>query len=656
MTSSKRHLNSEQQLAIQSVEGRLLILAGAGSGKTTVLTERIVYLIESCAIDPAQILGLTFTNKAALEMRERMAGMLSKEKAKKVTLCTFHSFCMQILRDEIHHLGFTKDFTLYDEKDLLRVLKGIAHEVLEHEGELPSMTTTLQAVSKANQKGESPLLKENSSWHDRFVSDVYHRLKASLRAYNALDFDHLLLLTVDLFKNHPEILDRYQERYRYIMIDEYQDTNPIQYQLAELLSSKYQNLCVVGDDDQAIYGWRGADVSNILHFGDAKTIKLEQNYRSSNTILKAANQIIQHNRSRHSKALWSQKGEGEKIEVFVAPSEKEEAEAIVGRIVKLKEQGIRWSDIAILYRSNLLSRELEVALLKARWKNEEQWTTGIPYEIFGGTEIYERREVKDLLAYVKAIANPLDQTSLMRVINLPRRGIGDTMLDKMSESSRQQKIPLINVFREVAASEGEWKEQFSQKATQSLRDFLSILDEGKYQYQQFGIKEATHWLLTRTNFKKSIEEDVKSDKMREFKWQNIEQFVESMPMSIDTSLADYVGKMTLEEEGKAFSTQQEGKEKVSLMTFHSAKGLEFEVCFLAGIEDHLIPHEKSLLETGVEEERRLMYVAVTRAKNKLFISMTKQRKRMGKEAASKPSRFLFEIPKELLNPVAWHQI
>lgn len=647
----KTTLNPEQKKAVCTLNGRLLILAGAGSGKTRVLTTRMAYLIQEKGVLPTSILGLTFTNKAAEEMRHRLASLLSKSLASQVNLCTFHSFCMQVLRHQIHHLGFTRDFSLYDEKDLERLVKLIARDLLEQEGQLPSLSATLQAISKSNQKEEK---SQAVTWHDHFAEEVGKRLKASLRAYNAVDFDHLLTLTVELFSKHPGVLDHYQEQYRYLMIDEYQDTNPVQFRLAELLSSKYQNLCVVGDDDQAIYGWRGAEVANILNFGNAKTIKLEQNYRSHNTILKAANAVICNNKSRHEKVLWSQNGEGEPIEVFVAPGEQEEAEAVVGRIIQLKKLGIPWREMAILYRSNALSRAFEMALLKAKWQSQDKWVTGIPYEIFGGVEFYERREVKDLLAYLRAILNPLDEEALLRIINLPRRGIGEASLDQMTAISRSQKIPLWNVFEK--ASEGE----FPQKVQASLKDFLAVLTEAKRRFQEGSLAITLRWLIEKTKFKKCIEDDVKSDKMRAFKWENVEALISSLAeyeeKNKNGSLHHFVSSMTLNLNADRFASQKNGGDKVNLMTFHSAKGLEFEACFLVGLEDHLIPHEKSLKEAGIEEERRLMYVAVTRAKKRLTLSMVKQRKRMGKDAPSRPSRFLFEIPKELIKPVEWHDV
>ena len=382
-------LNDQQREAVLAVSGRLLILAGAGTGKTRVLTLRMCHLIENHNIHPKHILGLTFTNKAAAEMKQRMSALVAPQLAKQVTLCTFHSFCIQILREEIERLGYTSEFTLYREADVQRLVSHIARDMLEREKELPSLAATIAVISQAKNKGlqAEQIKNTGSDWHDQFAGTVYRRLQDSMRAYNAVDFDDLILLTVNLFEKHPDVLNRYQELYKYIMIDEYQDTNPIQYRLAELLSAKYNNLCVVGDDDQSIYGWRGAEVRNILEFDKAAVIKLEQNYRSTNTILRAANAVINKNRSRYPKVLWSTKGEGEPIELFYAPKDSDEAEAVVFRLVKMKEsKGLRWKDFAILHSANALSRAFETALLKYTWDERGQWMRGIPYQIFGGVE------------------------------------------------------------------------------------------------------------------------------------------------------------------------------------------------------------------------------------------------------------------------------
>lgn len=653
------NLNSEQKRAIETTQGRVLILAGAGSGKTLVLTMRMIHLIQNLGVSPKAILGLTFTNKAAAEMRHRIGSFLKSEDAKQVTLCTFHSFCMQVLRQEAHRLGYTNQFTLYDEQDVKRLINMIARDILQHEGELPSLAPTLSAISWAKSQGMSPDQLEGSFWHDEFTREVYSRLQASMRAYNAVDFDNLLSLTVELFESFPTVLETYQDRFHYIMIDEYQDTSPIQYRLAALLAAKYQHLCVVGDDDQSIYGWRGADVRNILDFDRATVIKLEQNYRSTNTILQAANAVISRNKTRHAKALWSNKGEGNLIEVFHAPNELEEAQAVVRRMAHLKQSGkFQWKDMAILYRSNALSRQFEMALIKHMWKSGDRWIQGIPYEIYGGTEFYERREVKDISAYLRVIANPLDQEALLRIINQPRRGIGEDSLDLLTSYNRQSGKALWDVFKSVAQGLPIPVEGISSKAKKGITDFVSILEEAKERFTRNSLVETLGWLVDKIDYKRAVKEEVKSQQMRDFKWENVEEFISSLAQyeqdeNQEGSLEAFISNLALDNQAGLFAKNKGQHDRVHLMTFHSAKGLEFPACFLVGMEDHIIPHEKSLLETGLEEERRLMYVAITRAKQQLTVSMAQKRMRMGKESISHPSRFLFEIPEGLLRPTDW---
>jgi superfamily I DNA/RNA helicase len=661
-------LNPSQEEAVKTVDGRLLILAGAGSGKTRVLTMRMAHLIKNLNVCPKSILGLTFTNKAALEMRHRIGTMVETSYAKQITLCTFHSFCLKILRNEIHHLGYTEQFSLYDLSDIQRLINLIARDLLDREAELPSLSVATNAIINAKNKGlkAEEISGTGSLWHDEFTRTVYKRLQDSLRAYNAVDFDNMLSLSVELFEKYPEILDRYQERYRYIMIDEYQDTNPIQYRLAELLSLKYKNLCVVGDDDQSIYGWRGADVRNILNFQNAKMITLDQNYRSSNTILKAANAVIGHNTNRHSKSLWSSRGDGQKIELFFAPNEINEAEGVIYRMVKMKESlNLKWQDFAILYRSNALSRQFELGLMKHTWHDNNEFVRGIPFQIFGGVEFYERREIKDLQAYLRVVQNPADQEALLRVINQPRRGVGEGTLDYLTAHNRSKNLKLWDVIKNVTENKDYFDKDFHipAKAYDGLCTFVSIIEESKKRFENGPLHETLKWLIEKINYKKAIDEEVKSDQMRLFKWENVEDFVsllseyENDPKREGrASLQNFISTITLQNEWLNSRKKTVNEDKVNLMTFHSAKGLEFPVCFLVGVEDHIIPHEKSLKETGIEEERRLLYVAVTRAMNYLCICMAKERNRMGKKSASKPSRFLHDIPKELLDLTKWDRI
>ncbi len=656
-------LNPEQKKAVLASKGRVLVLAGAGSGKTSVLACRIAHLIQNENVSPHSILGLTFTNKAAEEMRSRVTRFTSPQIAKQVTLSTFHSFCMQILRQEIHNLGFTSDFSLYDEKDVKRVLTQIVRHSLEHDGELPSLQTTLEKIAHAKSQGTSSSKEDSSSstWHDSFSKDLLLKLNSCMRSYNAVDFDSLLTLTVSLFEQHPAILDRFQEKFQYIMIDEYQDTNPIQHKLAELLAQKYGNLCVVGDDDQSIYGWRGADVKHILHFPAKTTVKLEQNYRSTPNILQAANQVISNNLERYEKKLWSQSLSNEPIFLFHAPNEIEEAQSVIQRILYLKKhKNLEWKEIAILYRSNALSQIFETALLQASWQEDGLWKRGIPFEVFGGTEFYERAEIKDVLSYLRVLANPLDQEALLRILNVPRRGISDQCLDLLTQYNRNNNISLWEVLESVENSSFALQNSLSSKALSGIHRFLTIFKEAK-QLKNQPLHQTLDWMLSEIDYKKAIREDVKSEKMRDFKWDNVLQCVQALSIYEEnaaekSSLQDFLSTTLLASHDHPKAAKHEKNNKVNLMTIHSSKGLEFEACFLVCLEDHIIPHEKSLKTSGIEEERRLMYVAMTRAKKYLTLSMARDRKKMGKQIQTTPSRFLFEIPKEILKVSSYQTI
>jgi DNA helicase-2/ATP-dependent DNA helicase PcrA len=426
------------------------------------------------------------------------------------------------------------------------------------------------------------------------------------------------------------------------MIDEYQDTNLVQYRIATLLAAKYNNLCVVGDDDQSIYGWRGAEIKNILQFESTVTIKLEQNYRSTPTILQAANSVIRNNTERHVKELWSKKEKGDPVTVFHAPTELDEAQSVAQRIVWYHDHyKIPFGDMAVLYRSNILSRSLEITLMQTIWQKHGEWVRGIPFEVFGGTEFYERSEIKDVLAYLRVIVNPLDQEALLRIINTPRRGISDQTLDTLTQINRKKNVPLWNVLKEEL--------DLSDRGAKGVKYFTQLIETARTKFQKPPYDEHLRWLLEEINYKKAICEEVKSDKMRDFKWENVEAFIAALKDHCGP-LSDFIGDTAL----NTWEPKKQNREnKVNLMTFHSAKGLEFTVCFLIGLEDHIIPHAKSI---GVEEERRLMYVAMTRAKKHLVLSMARKRKQYGQDANSNPSRFLFEIPKELIKVVPWGDI
>ncbi len=636
-------LNSQQQRAVETVHGRVLVLAGAGSGKTGVITHRIAHLIQQCGVSPQAICGLTFTNKAAAEMRSRVQALVGPQVARQLTLSTFHSFCMQVLRKEISKLGYTEEFSLYDERDLHRMVGQIARDLLGAEGELPSLAGTMAILQKATNEGTSGL--------NEFSSTLYTRLQAMLRAHNAVSFDHLITLTIRLFEEHPSILEQYQDRYRYLMIDEYQDTNPAQFRLAELLAAKYQNLCVVGDDDQSIYGWRGAKVENILNFKADAVIKLEQNYRSSALIVEAASDLIAHNEGRHKKRLWSANTHNTPIEVFHAPTEAEEASSIVQRIIHLHDAGnLAWKEIAVLYRSNALSRNIELALTQATWQKNGQWIRGVPYEIFGGLEFSERSEIKDLMAFLRVIANPLDQEALLRIVNVPRRGISDTLLDEMTQETRAAQRPLWDLLKEIEGGTRPLPKH--PKGASGIRAFVQLIETATRRFASQPLAEALQWLVQAMNYKKAIEEEVKSETMRGFKWENVEACINALASyeqdaqerGHSPSLQDFVANTTLGNSNPDYA-RAAGGDKVQLMTLHSAKGLEFPAVFIAGLEDHSLPHEKSAAETGLEEERRLFYVGITRAKRQLTLSMARTRLRMGKLSPTTPSRFLFELPK-----------
>ena len=644
-------MNPAQEKAVKTVHGRVLVLAGAGSGKTRVIVHRIAHLIQAHHVAPEHIVGLTFTNKAASEMRQRLEALIGP---KQVLLATFHSFCMQILRKEIDKLGYTRDFSLYDERDLERIIQQLAKEMLGVDKDLPSLAPTRAAIAHAASQGGSE--QTVKTWHDQFSKDLYTRLQTTLRAHNAVNFDNLINLTIKLFEEHPKILERYQERYRYLMIDEYQDTNPAQFRLAELLAKKYNNLCVVGDDDQSIYGWRGAQIANILEFKSDHVIKLEQNYRSIPTILEAANAVIQNNKNRHDKNLWTEQTDRTLIEVFNAPSDIDEANGVISRLIQYREQGVRWKEMAILYRSNALSRNFEMALINASWNNHGHWIRGIPYEIFGGLEFSERSEIKDLLSFLRVIANPKDQEALLRILNVPRRGISDPFLDELTTLNRSSNILLWDLLQEIAT--GAKKFPHHPRGEAGVRSFVELIGKAQKRFANPPLHEALLWLLEELNYKKAIEEDVKSDKMRAFKWENVQECVNALAQyeaENEPILQDFIANTALARPNFSAHVKQSNEDKVQLMTLHSAKGLEFPICFIVGLEDHILPHEKSRALTGVEEERRLFYVGITRARKNLILSMSRARMRMGKAEPTNPSRFLFEIPKHLLR-AAPHKI
>lgn len=606
-------LNPEQKTAVESVHGRVLVLAGAGSGKTSVLISRAINLIDTHNVPPAQILGLTFTNKAALEMRQRISKRLGAQRAKEITLTTFHSFCLSVLKNEIHRIGYSNQFSIYDEKDMERLEQTVERAIAE----------------SGKEKVDDDLLKQE--------------LLKCMKAYNAVNFDSLLSLTVELFETCSDVLERYQNQFRYIMIDEYQDTNQVQYKLATLISQAHGNLFVVGDDDQSIYGWRGAEVDHILNFKYDTLVKLEENYRSTKQILDAANALIHNNQSRHDKNLWSKTTNGDPIHLFHAPTQIDEAEAVVDRINRLRrDKNLKWSDFAILYRSNGLSKPFEMALMKASWKMGDKFIRGIPYRVVQGTEFYERSEVKDILSYLQVIINPNDQRALLRILNYPRRGISMKTIETLTE---EQKRTSTSLYRQL---QDHSRLNISDAGHAGIDDFLSVIRKAREQFETGTIEDGIKWLVEKIQIKEAICQEFKSEDAQMYKWDNILMLM-NMGASCDNdklSLHDFLSTTMLDQAKQDKATGR--GDMVNLLTLHSAKGLEFTACFIIGLEDGVIPHEKSLAERGIEEERRLFYVGITRAKKYLTLSMSKTRKSHGKDHPTNPSRFLFELPKNEL--------
>lgn len=653
-------LNPQQNQAVKTLARRVLVLAGAGSGKTRVLTTRIIHLLKNENVDPSSIVGLTFTNKAAEEMRQRISKMVDPKQAKEITLSTFHSFCLKLLREDIHHLGYTSDFTIYDEQDIQRIVKTLAAELIGSQKQLPSIKDSLTCLSWLRNGMETTETLQNteSKWHSQFVSDLKGKLDTALQAYNALDFDHILYLTVQLLETQPEVREKYQKRYQWILIDEYQDTNPIQDRLTHLLVGDTGNICVVGDDDQSIYSFRGANVENILNFKADEKILLDQNYRSTNTILKAANAVIQKNSSRFEKNLWSEHGQGDSITVFVAPDEQKEAEAVVHRLAKLKKDwNLNWSDFAILYRSNALSRNFEMALSRYTWFERDEYFRGIPFEVFGGTSFISKKEIKDVAAYIKFLINPFDEQSLMRIINLPRRGIGAQAIQNLKLYARKNDLPLYRALNNIGSSTDI---DLTPKAAYGIQEFNQAYSFAQSQLESGQPIDAVRSLIKSLRFEDSFAEDVKSDRMQQVKKENLNFFLsslESLPSNLEGKafLNEALAQFCLDEESFA-KGKRKNTNAVSLMTLHSSKGLEFPVCFLTCVEKDILPHQRSIDEQQVDEERRLMYVGITRAQKKLVISMAQSRSRIGGKKAAEPSIFLHDIPKELLQITHWNQV
>jgi DNA helicase-2/ATP-dependent DNA helicase PcrA len=645
-------LNAIQREAVEYREGPLLILAGAGSGKTRVLTHRIAYLIAQ-GIDPWEILAITFTNKAAQEMRERV-GLLTGSAGRGLWVSTFHSACVRILRQEIAYLpGYTRDFVIYDTSDQQSLIKKCLKECNLDEKKFPAKAVGA-AISEAKNKLWNPedFEEQAAGYFQEQVAKVYRLYHKKLKESNALDFDDLIMLAVYILRRNPEVLERYQERFRYILIDEYQDTNYAQYSLVKLLAGRYRNLCVVGDDDQSVYSWRGADIRNILDFErdypEAKVLKLEQNYRSTQVILQAANAVVGNNLERKEKLLWTENPQGSPLIFYAADDEQDESRYVAERIQSLhNSEGRPFNDFAVLYRTNAQSRVLEERLMKE----------GIPYRIFSGHKFYERLEIKDILAYLRVLANPADIVNFSRILNVPKRGLGNAALAKVLEYAEEQNMPVLE-----AVLEAEYIPELQPKARKSLLAFARLMrDLQELAREELAVTTITGEIMDRTGYRDSLQTDKNPES--QIRLENLAEFL-SVTAEYDLKALDnkpneeqfgveYVPGLNgfLEHVSLVAETDQLDQQEaaVVLMTMHSVKGLEFPVVFVVGMEEGIFPGSRSQWEPGlVEEERRLCYVALTRAREKVYLTYADHRMLYGRRQYNKRSRFLEEIPYNLL--------
>ena len=632
-------LNREQQQAVQHTEGPLLILAGAGSGKTKVLTVRIAYLLAQ-GVNPYEILAITFTNKAAKEMKSRVEGLVG-DVANRIWLSTFHSFCAKFLRFELDNfLGYNSNFTIYDTSDSQVVIKA-ALKALNLDDKYYPVGAMISAISDAKNKlmFASDYRKQARDFYQQKVADVYEYYERELRKNNALDFDDLLLVAVKLLQSNAAVLEKYSKRFRYVMIDEYQDTNHAQYLLAYLLSSHWKNIAVVGDADQSIYAWRGADIQNILDFEkdypNCTSIKLEQNYRSTKIILDAANAVIDNNEGRPEKNLWTDKVEGAKIQHFTAQSEHEEAAFIGDTIVKKHDiHGVPYGDMAILYRTNAQSRVLEEALIKR----------ALPYTMVGGTKFYDRKEIKDVLAYLRVLYNPFDDLSLLRIINVPKRSIGATTVSKLQDYARENGTSLFMTLTQL-----HLVDTIKGKTKEKLEEFGILIFTLVAEMDDKSVLDILEAILDRTGYLAQLEES--TDPQDQARAENIGELLSVAKDFQDTNptgtVEDFLEQVALVNDVDSFEQEES---KVTLMTLHAAKGLEFPIVFLGGLEEGVFPHSRTLMNPEeIEEERRLAYVGITRAEKELYISNATTRTVFGRTSSYLPSRFIDEIPAELVD-------
>ena len=629
-------LNPEQRRAAETLEGPVLILAGAGSGKTRALTYRVANLIDH-GVPAWSILALTFTNKAAREMKDRVRQLIGEEQAEEAWISTFHATCARILRRDIEKIGYSRSFVIYDDDDQQRVLKEIYKQLNIDDKYIP-IRETKGKISDAKNKLMTPDEWFAKSARDRRASTIHDIMtvyEQRMKALNALDFDDLLMKTLELLAEHPPVLEVYRRRFRYVLVDEYQDTNKTQYELIRLITAQSRNLCVVGDDDQSIYGWRGADIRNILDFEkdypDAAVIKLEQNYRSTANILDAANQVIAHNGGRKDKTLWTEHGNGEKIRLYCGQDEREEAAWIVQQMEEMRKEGVALGEMAILYRTNAQSRVPEEMLMKA----------GIPYRVFGGQKFYERKEIKDILAYLRVIANPADDISLERIINVPKRAIGDATVETLAAYAAREGIPVFSALNDLP-------EELGSRARNSVAAFFQMMTMLTAMKECMGLEEFVDFLIEKTGLEEQYRKEGTDEAMNRI--ENIREFRGSISefaqMGEEPTLEAYLENVSLVTD----LDRAEGRtDYVVLMTLHSAKGLEFDNVFIPGMEEGIFPSARSVDEDNrLEEERRLMYVGITRARKRLYLSRAEERMMYNQFSHNPASRFLDEIPARLI--------
>ncbi|ASF54258.1 PcrA [Bacillus velezensis M27] len=636
-------LNPVQQEAVKTTDGPLLLMAGAGSGKTRVLTHRIAYLMAEKHVAPWNILAITFTNKAAREMKERVESILGPG-ADEIWISTFHSMCVRILRRDIDRIGINRNFSILDTADQLSVIKGILKE-RNIDPKKFDPRSILGSISSAKNELIEPeeFAKTAGGYYDQVTSDVYTDYQKKLLKNQSLDFDDLIMTTIKLFERVPEVLEFYQRKFQYIHVDEYQDTNRAQYLLVKQLAARLENICVVGDSDQSIYRWRGADIANILSFEkdypSANVILLEQNYRSTKRILQAANEVIKNNSNRKPKNLWTENDEGIKLSYYSGDNEFGEGQFVAGKIYELHSSGRRkLSDIAILYRTNAQSRVIEETLLKS----------GLNYNIVGGTKFYDRKEIKDILAYLRLVSNPDDDISFTRIVNVPKRGVGATSLEKIASYAAMNGMSMFQAIKQVDFI------GVSAKAANALDGFGAMIENLTNMQDYLSITELTEEILEKTEYRemlkaeKSIEAQSRLENIDEFLsvTKNFEQ------KSEDKSLVAFLTDLALIADIDQLDQKEEesgGKDAVTLMTLHAAKGLEFPVVFLMGMEEGVFPHSRSLMEEAeMEEERRLAYVGITRAEEELYLTNAKMRTLFGRTNMNPESRFIREIPGDLL--------